>query len=293
MAYANVGLPTGKAFSRWVLDVDMDKGGGDSLARLERKNGKLPPTQRTITGNGYHEHFLCPGDILIPSNAGKLAPGLDLRGEGGLVVAPNSVHESGKTYRWEPGPSDLPLAVASDWLLELIVKLESDLNRSKENKCEIGFFEQLIREGLRNDTLFKRYACHLRDKGLSESYVLEICLALNAYKCSPPLEDREVMTLVHSAFTYPKRPSRRYDLSPASKRILQWLMDKAMGKPFWTGSVLQIMAEVGGSDRNIRRCVAQLEKFKRIRVQEITGKISEYEVLPYSPDELSRPLTYP
>jgi hypothetical protein len=286
--HANVGLPTGKTFNRFVLDVDLDKGGGDSLKSFERTNGKLPLTQRTITGNGYHYHFLYPADILIPSNAGKLCAGLDLRGEGGLVVVPNSEHESGRMYRWDPGPLDLSLASASDWLLELIVKLQSESNGTKEKKSLIGFFEQLILEGIRNETLFKRYACHLRDKGLSENYVLEICLALNAYKCSPPLKESEVYTLVHSAFTYPKRPSRRYDLSPASKKILHWLRDKTIGTSFWTGSVPQIMAEVGGSDRNIRRCVAQLERFKRIRVQELSGNIgSRYELLPYDPEELS------
>ncbi|MGO9570485.1 MAG: bifunctional DNA primase/polymerase [Desulfomonilaceae bacterium] len=286
--YANVGLPTGKPFNRFVLDVDLDKGGGDSLKSFERKNGKLPLTQRTVTGNGFHYHFLYPADISIPSNAGKLCAGLDLRGEGGLVVVPNSEHESGRMYRWDPSPFDLSLVSAPDWLLDLIVNLQSAPDKVTDTKIQVGFFGQLILEGYRNETLFKRYACHLRDKGLSENYVLEICLALNAYKCSPPLKESEVVTLVHSAFAYPKRPSRRYGLSPASKKILHWLRDKTIGKSFWTGSVPQIMAGVGGSDRNIRRCVAQLERFNRIRVQELSGNIgSRYEVLPRDPNKLS------
>jgi len=286
--HANVGLPTGKTFNRFVLDVDLDKGGGDSLKSFERKNGKLPLTQRTVTGNGFHYHFLYPADISIPSNAGKLCAGLDLRGEGGLVVVPNSEHESGRMYRWDPSPFDLSLVSAPDWLLDLIVNLQSAPDKMTEKKTRIGFFEQLILEGYRNETLFKRYACHLRDKALSENYIVEICLALNAYKCSPPLEKIEVITLVHSAFPYPKRPSRRYDLSPASKKILHWLREKTMGESFWTGSVPQIMAGVGGSDRNIRRCVAQLERFKRIRVQELSGNSGcRYELLPYDPEELS------
>jgi len=283
--HANVGIPTGKKFNRFVLDVDFDKGGGDSLKSFERKNGKLPLTQRSITGNGSHYHFLYPAEILIPNNAGKLGSGLDLRGEGGLVVAPNSQHLTGRTYRWDPGPFDLPLANSPDWLLELIVSLQAESKRSRENKGESGFFEQLILEGYRNETLFKRYACHLRDKGLSESYILEICLALNAYKCSPPLAKSDVITLVHSAFTYPKRPSRGYDLSATSKKILRWLTVKAVEKPSWTGSVPEIAARVGGSVRNVRRCMRQLERFQRIRVQEVSGKISEYEILPQNPDE--------
>lgn len=285
---ANVGLPTGKNFSRWVLDVDLDKGGGESLKSLELKNGKLPLTQRTVTGNGFHYHFSYPADISIPSNAGKLCAGLDLRGEGGLVVVPNSEHESGRMYRWDPGPLDLSLAIAPDWLLDLIVDLQPAPGKVTDTKIQVGFFEQLILEGYRNETLFKRYACHLRDKGLSENYIVEICLALNAYKCSPPLERIEVITLVHSAFTYPKRPSRQYDLSPASKKILRWLTDKTVEKSYWTGSVRQIVAEVGGSDRNTRRCIAQLERFKRIRVQELSGAIgSRYEILPYDPGDFS------
>jgi hypothetical protein len=68
--HANVGLPTGKKFNRFVLDVDLGKGGGDSIKSFERKNGKLPLTQKTITGNGNHYHFLYPEDILIPNNRG-------------------------------------------------------------------------------------------------------------------------------------------------------------------------------------------------------------------------------
>jgi len=278
---ANVGLPTGKTFNRFVLDVDLDKGGGDSLKFFEIKNGKLPLTQRTITGKGFHHHFSYPVDILVPSSSGKLSAGLDLRGEGGLVVAPNSQHASGRIYQWEPGPLDLPLATAPDWLLELIVKTQSQSKQAKENETCTGYFEQLIFEGYRNETLFRSYACHLRDKGLSENYVLEICLALNAYKCSPPLKETEVNTLVHSAFTYPKRPSRQHDLSPASKNILCWLTEKTLEQSFWTGSVPQIATAVGVSDRQVRRCIAQLERFKRIRVQELTGKIgNKYEILP-------------
>ena len=212
---ANVGLPTGKAFCRWVLDVDIDKGGGDSLKYLEKTYTRLPVTQRTTTGNGFHYHFSYPKDISIPSNAGKLSHGLDLRGEGGLVVAPNSVHESGKTYMWEPGPRDVPLADGPDWLLELIVNLQSRSNQTSEP--QIGLFEQLILEGYRNDTLWKKYACHLRDKGLSVNYVLEICLALNAFKCSPPLDESEVITLVYSAFKLAKRLSRGYYISSCFK----------------------------------------------------------------------------
>ena len=110
---ANVGIVTGVVSELVVLDVDPRHGGGESLAALEAEHGALPRTVESLTGGGgQHLYFRHPGGS-VPS--GPIAPGLDLKGDGGLVVSPPSRHVSGRTYAWESGcapgetlPADLP-----------------------------------------------------------------------------------------------------------------------------------------------------------------------------------------
>lgn len=99
---ANVALATGRVSGLVVLDVDMDKGGLDSLRTLVDRfaGGELPEGPAVQTGGGgYHLYFAYPA-APVPCSAGKAGPGLDLRGDGGYVIAPPSVHPSGGRYTW-------------------------------------------------------------------------------------------------------------------------------------------------------------------------------------------------
>jgi Bifunctional DNA primase/polymerase, N-terminal len=88
---ANVGVPTGKKSGVVVLDVDVDDGGLESLAKLERAVAPAPKTARVRTGGGgIHVFFRYPRGTEIRNSAGLLGPGLDVRGEGGYVVVPPS-----------------------------------------------------------------------------------------------------------------------------------------------------------------------------------------------------------
>ncbi len=73
------------------------------------------------TGGGRHLFFLHPGGT-VKNSAGRLGPGLDVRGDGGYIVAPPSIHPSGRPYIWLPGraPNETPLAAAPAWLLHRI-----------------------------------------------------------------------------------------------------------------------------------------------------------------------------
>src|SRR5207245_1909283 len=102
---ANVGILTGEPSGLVVVDVDSDKGGEESFAQLERTYGPLPKTVETRTGGGgRHLFFKHPG-VKIKSTTGDLAPGLDIRADGGYIVASPSLHLSGQTYKWEVGHS--------------------------------------------------------------------------------------------------------------------------------------------------------------------------------------------
>ena len=114
----NVSIVTGALSGLVVLDVDPRHGGDRSLTELEREHGSLPRTMEAITGGGgRHLYFAHPGGR-VP-NRTNIEPGIDLRGDGGCIVAPPSVHPSGKRYRWKKGhgPGDMAPAMLPDWLL--------------------------------------------------------------------------------------------------------------------------------------------------------------------------------
>lgn len=112
---ANVGVschPSGVV----VIDVDPRNGGDDALHDLERDLGPLPETVSAETGGGgWHYLFRHPGGDLV----GVLVDGVDVK-DHGYVVAPPSVHPSGRRYTWDLSPADVPVADLPDaWVARL------------------------------------------------------------------------------------------------------------------------------------------------------------------------------
>jgi hypothetical protein len=189
---AGVGIVTGSVSGIVVLDVDPAHGGDDSLAELERVHGPLPETVEAITGSGgRHLYFRHPGGV-IPNRAG-LAPGIDLRGDGGLVVAPPSVHPSGKRYFWEVShhPDDVALAAMPLWLRDRIS------SPGHPRAYWRSLVQEGIAEGARNNTIAS-LAGHLLRHGVDATVALELLLCWNRVKCRPPLSDEEVARVVES-----------------------------------------------------------------------------------------------
>jgi hypothetical protein len=191
---ANVGIVTGHVSGLVVLDVDPAHGGADSLARLEAAHGPLPVTVEALTGGGgRHLYFAHPGGQV--GNRVGLHPGIDLRGDGGCVVAPPSVHPSGRRYAWAAGraPDAARLALLPDWLLR-----DSAARRGGH---PLAHWRELVRrgvgEGERNSTLAS-LAGHLLWHEVDPEVVLELLLTWNRERCAPPLEDAEVASVVDS-----------------------------------------------------------------------------------------------
>ena len=122
---ASGGLPiatsasrTGMASRVWILDVDGEDGEA-SLRALEAEHGALPPTWESLTARGRHVWFCC--DCPVPCSTSKIAPGIDVRGDGGYVIVPPSIHPSGRAYAWSVDSAD-DLATAPTWLLHLARK---------------------------------------------------------------------------------------------------------------------------------------------------------------------------
>jgi putative DNA primase/helicase len=103
-----------------VVDLDGPTGKA-TLAELERERGQLPKTVVQLTPNkGAHLLFNWPG-YPVPNSAGRIGPGVDIRGDGGYIVGPGSRTPNG-TYRFALGrtPEDVEIAPAPLWLLKLI-----------------------------------------------------------------------------------------------------------------------------------------------------------------------------
>ena len=114
---ANVGVVTGRPSGLVVIDIDPRHGGTESMQRLVREHGPLPPGPRVRTGSGgWHLLFAGPGRS-IRNSVNQVGPGIDVRADGGYVIAPPSLHAAGHRYVWTRGgqPSDMP-----DWLEHLV-----------------------------------------------------------------------------------------------------------------------------------------------------------------------------
>jgi hypothetical protein len=192
----NIGIVTGAVSRLVVIDIDRRHGGFESLAALERFHGALPATVEAETGGGgRHLYFVCPP--APPRNKAALAPGIDLRGEGGIVVAPPSLHPSGQRYCWRPGhdPGSLPLAMLPHWLAELA------RDGAGRRGHPLAHWRALVKEGVeegRRNTTIASFAGHLLWHGVDAEVVLELMLCWNRLRCRPPLGDDEVARVVAS-----------------------------------------------------------------------------------------------
>lgn len=202
---ANIGCATGKRNGFFVLDVDPRDGGDISLELLVRQNGPLPPTRHHITGGaGYHYFFRMPEGINIPNSASSLAPGLDIKGDGGYIILPPSRHASGRVYDMNGG--DVPILDPPEWLLSLILKnAQKTQPIVSEGQAPYtstrGFVvPDEIKSGARNATLFS-LARSLSRKGLSQDAALSAITAENQTRCVPPLNPSELKEIVESAYS--------------------------------------------------------------------------------------------
>jgi hypothetical protein len=205
----NLGIVTGAASGIIALDVDPRHGGDETLAALERDHGELPPTWRFLTGGGgEHILFRHPGRN-VANSAGKIGPGIDVKGDGGYIVAPPSVHISGRPYAIsvDHHPDDGPLADLPAWLLKRIasaptgVRSPTDWRSVTKNGAEDGARNVTI-AGLCGLLLGRRIDPHV---------CLDLLLAFNATRCRPPLSEDEVVSIVASIARreYAGRAARR------------------------------------------------------------------------------------
>ena len=194
----NIGIATGNKSSGLVvidLDVDKNKGidGYDVLRDWQNKHGKLPETWQSITGRGGYHYFY--KDAIVHSNRVGLYEGVDIRGDGGYIVAPPSVHPNGNIYEWEQGPEEYEIAQV-DNIVNDFLKGEKQ-RRDSEHKTNFKVPE-LIPEGKRVDTIVRLIAS-LRTKGLDDDAIKAAVRVENEKRCNPPLKEKELEKAVFPA----------------------------------------------------------------------------------------------
>ena len=190
---ANVAVRTGRVSGLVVLDVDGDDG-TTSLRTLGRAHGPLPRTATVVTPRGgQHFYFAHPG-VPVPSSAGKLGIGLDVRGEGGYVIAPPSIGTGGRRY--EPDER-APIAPMPAWLLERLPDRNGDGRERMPASEWLGMLRNGVPEGQRNDHL-ARFVGHLLRRYVSVDLVAELTHLVNVHRCQPPLPRDEVDRIIDS-----------------------------------------------------------------------------------------------
>ena len=184
----NLGVVTGAVSNLVVIDCDSTKAVEWAEAHFRKTNW------RVRTSQGEHWGFRHPGAPVanrVRIRTGDPAIKIDVRGDGGYVVAPGSKHRDGTTYQWVGEPPEIASLPVFDpaWLGP------ADDPEPPAPVCAEP--ATTIPEGRRNDTLF-REGCRLRQMGLSEDMIFAALSEMNRRRCESPLDPREVATIARS-----------------------------------------------------------------------------------------------
>lgn len=189
---ANIGIPTGVKF--WAFDCDPRNGGDQSLMQLVAKYGALADTIMQITGGGGSQRLYEPPDQMRIGCHTGVWDGIDIKGEGGYIVVPPSIHPSGKAYVWDGSApiTKQTITPANPWLLTEI------LNRTNgHHPGEPFHLPEKIKKGQQHTTLFKM-GSSMRRKGCGEAEIFAALWEVNQHRCEEPGPRENIEKLAES-----------------------------------------------------------------------------------------------
>lgn len=198
---ANVAFPTGSVSGIDVLDVDADHGGFESLAVLQQRVAEWPTTLCVRTGGGGRHFFFRHVEHCRNTTELDGLNGIDVRGDGGYVIAPPSLHASGQRYLWMVQPPT-PVAPWPEAWLDVLPRRHAAASR--KGRDPVSAVTTVLPEGQRNSALYT-IARSLRARGLAPNAIDIVVMAVNVNLCVPPLEASEVKAIIASATTQPDR----------------------------------------------------------------------------------------
>lgn len=253
----NIAICTGQASGNIVVvDIDVDKEAGKDgrvyLNKWEEQHKPLAETVSAITGRGgIHLYYRVSNEQLRNTSNEKFA--IDIRADGGYVMAPPSVHPNGNSYRWIHSPESYQIAEADENTLEFIKSIYP--SSSKSSKCQDSLeVPDKQCEGGRNNTLFKM-AASLQAQSMPDDVIRVTIHSYNETHCNPPLPKGEVEALLSSALGYDKglseeaynvknkgKQQQRFDHTKVSEKLIKnhhaCYIDGAPA--IWTGKCYEV-----------------------------------------------------
>lgn len=264
---ANIGIATGEVSGGLVvIDVDIDdqngKDGYRSLVEWQNVHGSLPITLSAQTGRGgIHYFYRSPKALKNTANPEK---SIDIRADGGYVVAPPSVHPNGRKYCWLIPLCPQAIATVDDNTLAFIGSLYERKKRGRPRGST-----NRVKKGGRNNALIS-FVGEMQGLGLDDSTIIERAAEFNETRFDEPLDSAEFEKTVGSGLSYEKGPSFGAPGSPLkgiekvarndkqwSRVFARWLSGKACYVPeekgwrYWDG---KHWVKDGDSERIRRIC---------------------------------------
>ncbi len=185
---ANIAVITGSISGIGVVDIDLDKETKKLAPEMEDVIKKLPVTLTATTGSGGKHYFYKLTQPINSSN--RIINFVDIRGEGGYIILPPSIHLSGNQYSFDN----------DNEMVEFPYAFFKEASTNEKRKLEKKDYNRLITEGERNAILTSYIGKLIHDHKEEEwlSYCLPTALAFNQAKCSPPLSEDEVVSIFQS-----------------------------------------------------------------------------------------------
>lgn len=177
-----------------VLDVDPRNHGDTALLALTEQHGKLPETLTARTGGGGLHFWL----NYAGHTRGKLCPGVDVKTNSGYLVAPPSLHASGRRYEWWVGA---PTARAPRWVRRLLAPAPAPVIPRQTTGGQIDPLVRYIEAdpgGELNNRLYWS-CCRAHESGLAVAPLVAAAVALGH-------PERTAWATANSAAKAPARP---------------------------------------------------------------------------------------
>ena len=215
---ANVAIATGSKSNGLVIidiDIDEDKGihGDESFQDWCNNEGLYIDSLTAVSGRGG-KHLYFTSTEKYGCKIGAL-PGVDIKGEGGYIIAPPSIHENGNAYFFD-GDEDEDEIVClqedsdAEYFFNEMFKGSSGENKPLEIPKEVN-------EGSRNDMIFKM-AASLQARGTADDIILAACQGYNEKNCHPPLSDEELEGIVTNVLRRYEKGSQKKEEEPEKEK---------------------------------------------------------------------------
>jgi hypothetical protein len=163
------------------------------------------------TGSGGRHLLLKHPGQRVPNSAGVLGPGLDVRGDGGYIVVPPSLHASGRRYSWDGAlhPAHMKPAPMPLWLAERLTQPGRRNGPATPGTSISNLVLTGVQEGQRNSSL-ARLAGHLLRHRVDPYVAFGLLRSWNLQSCRPPLAEAEMMRTIDSIAGAELRRRRGY-----------------------------------------------------------------------------------